>query len=280
MNHRTTVVFGGLLLSCSAIASPGSLFLAFTPDPMRAGGVSAEGCYNEPGLARGLLTESSTASPCHNGQLGSFDNGLIAGQAPTESVAVFATGPLSSALSIGGRATLVVYHNVQASSPTWVAGQDLLARLDYKLREKHPAGHWTTIASGTAFTMPPLGGRGEASFDVPAHTLSPGGRLQVLLFSPDAPGGRVFFGGAPVIADPSDGTTMYYASYADAGITLGAGKSDSGGASSGIAAGGLPLTLLAPLLVPCLTRRHRRYARGEREFSSLIARFVRQWSGP
>jgi hypothetical protein len=212
----------GTILSASGVGTAeASLFLAFTPDPARAGGISPEGCYTEPGLARGLLTASSAESFCHNGQLGSVDNGLIVGQAPTESVAMFTTGELTSALSVGGRATLVVYHNVQASDRTRIGGQDLIARLDYKLREKHPAGSWTTIASGTAFSMRANGGRGEVSFDVPAYTLSPGGRLQVLLFSPDAPGGRVFFGGAPLIDDASAGNAMYYSSYADAGITLG-----------------------------------------------------------
>jgi hypothetical protein len=248
-NQRGSRLIAALLSAAAATTANASVFFAFTPDPDRAGAVSPEGCYTEPGLARGLLTGSSDASPCHNGQLGSFNNGLIVGQAPTETVAEFSTGQLSTALSIGGLATLVAYHNVQVSDPTWIGELDLLARLDYALREKHPAGHWTTITSGTAFFMRALGGRGEATFDVPDYTLSPGGRFQVLLFSPDAPGARVFYGGAPLIDDASAGTAMYYSSYSDAGITLSTGDDgDAGGTLDDVVGGGLPISLLLPFL--------------------------------
>jgi hypothetical protein len=262
-SFQSRALFGSALLCCIIPAAQASLFLAFTPDPARAGSISPEGCYTEPGLARGLLTSSSTETSCHNGQLGSFDNpSVIAGQAPSETVALFATGELSSPLSIRGPATLVAYHNVASGAGSSPNGEDLAARLDYALREKHPAGHWTTIASGTAFVMPPGGGRGEVTFDFPPYTLSPGGRLQVLLLSPNAPEARLFFGGAPLIDDVTAGNAMYYASYSDAGITMNAGNDgDDGGTLGDVAGGATPVSLLLPLLL----------ARGRRRLRMLMA---------
>lgn len=237
MRRRVLCTLSLSLLLAAAPAQAG-VFLAFTPDPARAGvpvsGGTGEGvnCNTEPGLARGLLGGSSSG-PCHVGQIGSASEAdAFAGQTSAETTALFESDELRDALTTGGHAMLVAHYQTDANAT--IADQEIPTDLDYELREKHVAGHSTVIASGTAFRMMPGGGRGVATFSVPAHTLSSGSRLQVLLMSTGAPDAQVLFGGP----------------YGDAGITLETGNASNAlpGVATAGASGG-SMTMLHLLLL-------------------------------
>lgn len=247
-----------------------AMFLAFTPDPARAGAPLAEGgCASEPGLARGALTSSPAAETCHSGLVGSFTGG----DPPEDAVATFETGDLAAALPVGGPGTMVVYYTAPASP--WVG-----SAVEYHWREKHASGTFTRIAVGY-FAISGHGNAGvhreERAVEVPAYTLSPGSRLQLVLFAPPANGGsaeaRIVFGG-----EFSDaGITFHTNAGADPGTDPGTGP-DTGppdpdaepnplsepeaepAASSGSGGGGsMPIAILLPLLgVGALRRRRAR----------------------
>jgi hypothetical protein len=233
---RHTHITLALCLALSAASGPAAAgtFLAFTPDSTLETAPAAGGCHAEAGLARGLLTGSSTASACHSGQWGAASPTVFAGDAETDggqATALFTSAPLPEGLAVGGQAHIVLYYQTTNQNNYAIVDQTpTQAHVEYALHEVASSGDVITIVSGQLFEIPGLDvylsvERGTGSFQVPAHALAAGSRLRVSLTSTAAPDGRVLFGGPD---------------YGDSGIWLGG---DGGGG-----AGALPVALLAALL--------------------------------
>lgn len=266
MNDRISLAAMALLATL-ALPAHGAIFFPFAPDPtLEAASVATgpDGCYAQPGLARGVLGAPASGS-CHSGAWGTAAPGFFAGDAATDSgqaSALFLSAPIAGGLAVGGPAHLVVYYTTVHQDGYAIVNQTpTAADLEYAIAEISPAGAVTTIASGRALRLAwssyPSIHRGEAVLQIPAHTLSSGNRLRVSLTSTMAPGGRLIFGGAPLSSTSLLGAQ---ASYADAGITLGeAGGAAGGGGEAGVAGGSLsPALLLALLPGPLLRARRAR----------------------
>lgn len=248
-----------LLAAAATPAAEADLFLAFTPDPaleQDAGSLSPEGCYNEPAVARGALTASSSTTNCHSGQWGSDSNVDNCGGGVCEpfdqSEAIFDSAPVSAPLQLDGTATLVAYYYAAYErGPGGTNDPDLptTAYLEYAIEDFTPGAiGGVTIARGRAFQLNGQAGgvhRGEATFSIASYAIPAGHILRVRLTSQAAPDGRLLFGGAPLASTPAFGARS---EYSDAGITFGTpdSKSDGGALGAGSMPGG-PLALLALL---------------------------------
>lgn len=279
--HNRDLFLPSILAAGLVFAAPAAraeMHLSFTPDPIRARVSSVAGaCEVEPGLARGLLTGSTEGSWCRIGLVGSVSDpagvSFFAGQAPTETVAVFETRPLTRPLSLTGSATLVVY-TAAATSAGGLPGV-VTGLLHFTLREKHASGYFDDISTGDTYnSQSALGNsRIQTTFEMPAYTLQPGSKLQVLL-SAGAPDTHIYFGGnayhdtgitlGTFGADRAPGTLDDIVDYVTPEPERGGDTiedpvgSDKAGAAPIASAGALPATFLMPLALLALARRRRR----------------------
>lgn len=267
------------VLLVAALAWPGAapaLFLAFTPDPDRSVGVSPEGCYLEPGPARGALRPDAVPGTCHSGTVGGMTP-LVAFVGDTEvelpPAAEFLSPPFEAGLALAGPAALRVYYiNPARQEEAYVFV--LVTGIDYVLEEIRPDGTELELARGEAihqirnysqvlstihYGLAPLGE--SATFDVGPQQVAAGSRLRLSLRvvdrdpagsveSAEAIAGYLLFGGRSLYADagaPADGD------FSDAGITLETAEASKSGP---LAAGAFPAAGAALLLL-CVALRRR-----------------------
>ena len=247
-----------------------ALALSFGPDPARAVGVSPEGCYVEPGAARGTLAMEAATGTCHAGTVGGTTPLVVfvgAYYVEVPAAAEFVSAPLPDGLPLSGPATLRVYYvNPARQDESHVDA--MVTRLDYSLNELRADGTAVDLAHGVAidylhnpghllaalgYSTEPFGE--TAAFDVGRHALGAGSRLQLTLRAvnrdgaetPEAVPGYLLFGGKSLYAGagaPLEGD------FSDAGITLETADAKSAGTlAAGAPAPGFILALLALALI-------------------------------
>lgn len=261
----TGVLIAALLGWCGNAAALG---FAFSPDPARATGISPEGCYVEPGAARGTLATEAPTGTCHAGTAGGATSVVVfAGgyYAEVPAPAEFVSAPLPNGVALAGPATLRVYYiNPARQDESHVDA--MVTRLDYALDELRADGTAVDLAHGVAidylhnhshvlgpYSTEPLGQ--TAVFDVGRHALGAGSQLRLTLRTvnrngagtPEAVPGYLLFGGKSLYAGagaPLEGD------FGDAGITFETAEAKSAGnLATGAPAPGFILALLGLALI-------------------------------
>ena len=259
-----TIVTGILMLGTATIAmADGGLALALSPSAPGGAGISPEGCFLDPGPARGALGKSPylylDQGECHSGLVG-FDAAAFAGelQQGVSAPAEFLSEPFAGGLALAGPAALLVHYVDDAAAAGATTG------LLYALDEIRADGAEIAIGSGVAIAD--LGNDAEAgyagqsgSFNVGAWNLAPGSRLRLRLSGADPEGaaGRILYGGV-TFPDSVSGVPALVRpdfDFGDSRLTLALGGGGEGGSALGSVAGGLPAALLATLLAAALARR-------------------------
>ncbi|MGH2771465.1 MAG: S8 family peptidase, partial [Actinomycetota bacterium] len=189
----------------SRFVPTGLLPLFFQPDGAAAALVSPEGCSLEEGPPSGGMEAVTPTGDCQTAVVG------YATSRQADLPARFTSGPLSQAVTIGGKGVLTL-HLVDSAQPAYSPA--FVSNVDYTLEALDSSGNATPIAGGTAGSLVQAGPaptRGEYLLEVPPTTVAPGALLRL----------QLRFSGIYT----STMRLLYGGRYGDSGLTLTTGQS-------------------------------------------------------